>query len=44
MKENSKVLLIEYTIDKALIDTIKNYCDKNGLYCYISDTVNLISK
>ena len=44
MKENSKVLFIEYSIDQTLIETIEKYCRSNSIYYYISSTVNLISK
>ncbi len=41
MKHYSKVLLIEYTIDKELIKEIKEYAQKNGVSYFISNKVNL---
>ena len=35
------VYLIEYTVDRALIEDIVSYCRNNGFKYYISDTVNL---
>ena len=41
MKNKSKVLLIEYTVDDSVIDDVINYSKKNGFYYYISSKVGL---
>ena len=41
MKTSSDILLLEYTVDESLIKQIKDYCDTNGFYYYISDKINL---
>lgn len=41
MKSSADILLLEYTIDESLIKQIKDYCDSNGFYYYISSTVGL---
>lgn len=41
MKTHSNILLLEYTVDKKLIDGIKTYCQKENFYYYVSNSVNL---
>ena len=41
MKHYSKVLMIEYTKDEALVGEIKEYASKNGVHYFISSKVNL---
>ena len=41
MKPNSNILLIEYTIDKGLIEEIKKYCSTNDFSYYITNSINL---
>lgn len=41
MRPHSKILFIEYTKDESLIEEIKNFCNSNNYYYYISSSVNL---
>ena len=41
MKNNSNILLIEYTNDKELIKEIEDYCKNNNYSYYITNKVNL---
>ena len=41
MKENSKILFIEYTKDDVLASEIKTYCQNNQYFYHISHNVNL---
>ena len=41
MKNKSDILLIEYTKNESLKEQIKNYCNSNNFYYYISSTVDL---
>ena len=41
MKYSADILLLEYTVDESLIKQIKEYCDSNNFYYYISNTVDL---
>lgn len=41
MKENSKILFIEYTKDDVLANEIKAYCQNNQYFYHISHNVNM---
>lgn len=40
-KEGAEIYLLEYTRDKDLITSIKEYCGKQGFHYYISDSIEL---
>ena len=41
MSDTADILLIEYAIDKQVIKEIKDYCNKNNFYYYITNSSNL---
>lgn len=40
-KHGVDVYLLEYSKDDDIVSSIKEYCDKNGYYYYVSSTLNL---